>query len=231
MLNSLLAGKCCSNCEIPGWSYDGPTGPSTWPGQTGQNQSPIDLCNEHAKGQPDVISFDYQPVVLDLFNNGRTIQVNAGGHFQLNHEPFKLLQFHFHTPSEHAIKGIRHPLEMHLVHQHADCRLAVVGVFFVEGEANAELEKIWNCIPPEGKQYQTKDVLINPARLLPTNLTRYQYYGSLTMPPCTEGVLWTVLDEPLTVSSEQIKAFQSLFSFDNARDLQKTNGRVIRHGR
>ena len=148
------------------------------------------------------------------------IQVNTAGSgaLSVDGKSFDLLQFHFHTPSEHYIDGAPYPMEVHFVHKAADGTLGVVGVMFEVGAHNATIDKIWNGIG--GK------ISLSGSELLPNSLDYYKYDGSLTTPPCSEGVKWHVVKQPLSVSEKQLLAFQALFSV-NARPVQPLNDRNV----
>lgn len=196
------------------WSFSGQDGPEHWAeldpkfevAKSGQRQSPIDLnAGIHADLSP--IEFDYKNSPLSplrVVNNGHTIKVDykSGSHMTVEGQTYELLQFHFHTPSEHTKNSKHSPMELHFVHKNADEELAVVGVFIEEGQANSA------------------------TKLLPEHMERYEYHGSLTTPPCTEGVLWLVMDEPIHLSSSQIGTFRNLFHA-NARPIQECNSRFI----
>lgn len=221
------------------WSYSGQDGPEHWAeldpkfevAKSGQRQSPIDLNSGiHADLSP--IEFDYKDSPLSplrVVNNGHTIKVDykSGSHMTVEGQTYELLQFHFHTPSEHTKNSKHSPMELHFVHKNADEELAVVGVFIEEGQANSEIEKIWSLIPKDGETAKnTMGQAISAAKLLPEHMERYEYHGSLTTPPCTEGVLWLVMDEPIHLSSSQIGTFRNLFHA-NARPIQECNSRFI----
>lgn len=197
---------------------------------TGLKQSPIDLTNAK-KTKLSELKFSYNPATLDVVNNGHTIQVNVdnGSTLTIGAETFRLLQFHFHTPSEHAKNGYRFPMEAHFVHVNSDGVLAVVGVFMKEGRHNSTIQAIWDAAPhTEGEVHV--DASINQTRLLGSDDEDEEYFaydGSLTTPPCSEGVRWHVLDDTIEVSHEQIEFFEEIIHGGNARHLQELNGRTI----
>ena len=144
---------------------------------------------------------------------------------------YELLQFHFHTPSEERINGRSFDMVVHLVHKSAQGRLAVVAVLLSAGREQAMLQTIWNAMP--GTRDRTRerlDVSINARQLLPAESPYYSYMGSLTTPPCTEGVQWLVMKTPVEMSREQIAHFTALYPM-NARPLQALNDRLIKVGR
>lgn len=173
------------------WTYEGAEGPEFW-GElrpdslcsTGQEQTPID-APATAPTNPADITFNYQPTALTIFNNGHTVQVNydEGSSIDVGGKTYNLKQFYFHTPSEHTLKGQPTDLEMHLVHQSADGQLAVVGVMLKQGAENSTYAPVFNNMPGA-----VNDVTVNAADLLPAERTYYRYNGSLTTPPCSEGV-------------------------------------------
>jgi carbonic anhydrase len=221
------------------WSYQGPTGPEAWGdldpkfqiAKTGTRQSPIDL-DATISAELAELEFDYQDSALTplrVVNNGHTIQVNyePGSHITVDQQDYELLQFHFHTPSEHTKQQRHSPMELHMVHKNADGQLAVVGVFIEEGQANSEIQKIWNLLPNEAaERVSTMGLSVNASKLLPAVKNRFQYNGSLTTPPCSEGVLWLVLENPIELATHQIDTFRQLFS-GNARPIQSAHSRFI----
>ena len=219
------------------WGYTGLTGPANWgdldphykPCKEGMSQSPIDITG--AAGTTDMkLKFDYSPVPLEIMNNGHTIKVNYSGKGTLTvgEKEYKLLQFHFHAPSEGAIKGKRYDLCAHLVHKGSD-GLAVVAVYFDTGLAkgNEFLKKLWMHLPAKtDEKKMMKEIMINAMDMLPKDMSFYHFMGSLTTPPCSEGVKWFVLKNPVPLSAMEKKAFTSIFP-NNARPLQKLNGRKV----
>lgn len=216
------------------WSYEGETGPEAWhelneanAACAGEQQSPIDLAGA-VEAELEDIEINWQPVALgSVVHNGHTIQVNTpdSGGIVLNGEDYKLLQFHFHGPSEHAVDGEPYPMEIHFVHASEEGALAVIGVLVAEGEADATLAEIWSVMPTEPGE-ASSDATIDMTTLLPESDDLYRYAGSLTTPPCSEIVIWTVMEQPITASSVQIKAFGEAVS-PNARPLQALNRRFL----
>lgn len=215
------------------WSYGGSEGPENW-GKLdpefaacveGKEQSPIDLKWSKQKGKRK-ISFHYAEGPLHVVDNGHTIQVNVpvGSYALIDGQRFSLVQFHFHAASEHTFSGRHFPLEAHFVHKNADGKLAVVGVMFETGAKNAGLETVFLNMP--GKAHDEKRAMtkFNPASLLPSVHTHYQYSGSLTTPPCSEGVNWTVLNTPMPISEEQLAQFHRAYVHNN-RPLQELHER------
>jgi len=221
------------------WSYAGDTGPKHWGKlseaystcKSGNNQSPIDLRDVKALGTQGLASLDivYKEVPLKIINNGHSIQVNypLGSYIKVGGHRYELLQYHFHTPSEHYKEGFAYPMEMHFVHKDGDGHLAVMGVLFQEGEANPHLNGLLKRLPKEmGKQEIYNDLKLNPANFLPANTEFYKYSGSLTTPPCSEGVYWMVFKQPIEASAEQIIKMNELMG-ENARPVQPMFSRDV----
>lgn len=140
---------------------------------------------------------------------------------------FNLIQIHFHTPSEHAVSGKRYPLTGHFVHATEGGKLGVLGVMFEVGAANPELAKILAAAPAEKSEpAAVAGVTIDPNGMLPDDQSVYRYMGSLTTPPCSEGVNWHVLRDPITASADQIAAFEKLMG-DSARPVRALNNRLV----
>jgi carbonic anhydrase len=234
---SILAFASLFLCTVTGqeahWGYSGATGPEHWAefGATcasGKAQSPIDIVHPDKKGL-SAIEFAYHPSPLKIINNGHSIQVNygPGSSITLNGKSYQLQQFHFHHQSENELNGRHMPMELHLVHVAQDGSLAVVAVFLKEGHANSTVSTLWSNLPPEmEKEYAPEGVEIDAAGLLPPDHRYETFPGSLTTPPCTEGVTWVVLEKPATLSKEQIAKFAAIYP-NNARPVQPLNGRVI----
>lgn len=212
------------------WSYEGADGPSHWGGlcSSGRNQSPIDVHDAvSAKLAP--LSFEYESLAQDILNNGHTVQVTyaPGSSLAVDSHRYQLQQFHFHAPSENLIDGRQFPLEAHFVHADADGNLAVVAVFFEAGAANAALEKLGKDLPLHAGDKHDLDVRVAAAELMPKAREYYRFSGSLTTPPCSEGVNWLVLKQPITASEKQIAQLHAAMGHDNARPVQPLNARVI----
>lgn len=212
------------------WGYEGELGPAAWATldsdyalcATGRQQSPINLPGEPEPTLADV-TFDYRESAVHIRNNGHTIQVDydGGSRIEIDGQPYELIQFHFHAPSEHTVADESYPIELHLVHQSpADESLAVVGVFVEEGAENAAFAPVWSHLPPEETEGAiATGATVNATGLLPTERTLYRYRGSLTTPHCDEGVIWSVMSAPIRMSASQIAAFTDIFSGNN-RPLQ-----------
>ncbi len=222
--------------EKPHWGYIGEGGPENWGKLSpefsscdlGTAQSPINISSP-IEANLDGLEFNYQKSPLHIINNGHTIQVNyqSESALKLDGETYKLVQFHFHNPSEHKVNDRNFPMELHLVHQNEKGSLAVVGVFLKQGKVNKALEPIWEVLPEkEGKEQIIPNVEINASELLPTDKEFYRYFGSLTTPPCSEKVNWIVYQKPIEVSAAQLQKFAKLFPF-NARPVQNLNRRFL----
>ena len=223
--------------HAPHFAYDGDSGPSHWGELTtdyklcslGKSQSPIDLNGESIEHSVNDIEFHYTDSALNILNNGHTIQVNydVGSNIVLNNKEYKLLQFHFHTPSEHTIDGVSFPMEMHLVHQSEDGALAVVGVMIEEGADNLAYSNIIDNIPATEAEVETIDSEnVDVSSLLPISRKEYRYSGSLTTPPCSEGVQWLVLQDSIQMSTAQLAHFETVLHHNN-RPIQSKNARNI----
>ncbi len=220
-----------SQVQASKWGYHGEHSPEHWGAVSatcaqGQNQSPIDI-NGVVKAELKELAFDYSGQAVSITNNGHTLQasVSEKNTLSVDGKAFELKQFHFHTPSENHVDGQSYPLEAHYVHADATGRLAVVSLFFKLGEANPNLEKLLTLAP---KAEQTVS-LANPfdvAALLPKEKQYYRFNGSLTTPPCSEGVRWLVLKQPLTISEAQVEKFEQLMGHNN-RPIQPLNARVV----
>lgn len=218
------------------WTYGGEAGPSHWgelrpenrPCSVGAQQSPIDLASAMSASISAPAAKWIPARGGMVVNNGHTLQVDVpggGGGITLDGKDYALKQFHFHHPSEHTIDGKQFPLEVHFVHAASTGELAVVGVMFLEGTANPNLDAIWATAPGrEGKAAVAFN--IDASAFMPQDRSAYRYEGSLTTPPCSETVRWTVMATPVTASASQIEAFAALFPF-NARPVQPLNRRYV----
>jgi carbonic anhydrase len=190
-------------------------------------QSPIDIANPN-QADLENISFDYGTTALNILNNGHTVQVNydSGSSIMLDGKTYNLVQFHFHTPSEHTVNNQSYAMEVHFVHSDASGNLAVVGVLVTAGAENSAYAPILNNAPAEEAEEETiAGVTIDADDLLPTSKRYFTYGGSLTTPPCSEGVKWLVLVEPIEMSQAQIDALANILH-NNNRPVQSLNGRT-----
>ncbi|QYF91673.1 carbonic anhydrase family protein [Massilia sp. PAMC28688] len=217
------------------WSYEGETGPANWGRNpawskcgTGNRQSPIDL-RDGMKVDLEQISFDYRPSSFNVVDNGHTIQVNVGhgNSISLQGRSYELQQFHFHRPSEERINGKGFEMVVHLEHKDVEGRLAVVSVMLERGRAQDMIQTVWNNLPLEKHDIVTPAIVLNPADVLPLRREYFTYMGSLTKPPCSEGVLWLVMKEPVQASPAQMALFARLYPL-NARPIQAHSGRVVK---
>ncbi|MBK9362849.1 MAG: carbonic anhydrase family protein [Rubrivivax sp.] len=218
------------------WAYGGDTGPAAWGGlrpefatcANGTRQSPIDIRGGIAVDLEPVV-FDYRASPFTVLDNGHTVQANiaAGNSIVVGGRRFELVQFHFHRPAEERINGRQYDMSVHLVHKDAEGRLAVVGLLLERGAPQPVVQRVWNDLPLEKGYEQPGGQPIDLNALLPPDRGYYTYMGSLTTPPCNEGVLWMVMREPVPVSQAQIDIFSHLYPM-NARPLQSAAGRLIK---
>lgn len=236
----LLCSHTRAQWKTP-WSYEGSTGPEHWGAldpayaacNAGSAQSPIDIRST-AKEKLPTLRFDYHSGPLKyLINNGKTVRVNYHAPDNENflfvgEQRYQLTQFHFHRPSEESIRGETFAMVAHFMHESRDGKVAGVAVLLKSGSANTTVQQIWDYMPlVEGNEHEIPGVSIDPAGLLPRDFGYYTYEGSLTAPPCTEGVTWFVLKSPVEISSAQIAAFAKLYLHD-VRPGQPLNGRIVR---
>lgn len=230
-----LAACGSATAEHPHWGYVGEGGPEHWGTlsseyaacDSGTQQSPIDLGNPSSQDLTN-IEFSYQPSAINILNNGHTVQVNydEGSYIQVDEARYDLLQFHFHAPSEHTEAGQSFPAEVHLVHKDAEGRLAVVGVLLVEGAESAALAPVWAYLPAGESEAHTAEGSVNAAEFLPVEQATYRYAGSLTTPPCSEGVSWFVMMEPVELSAEQLDQLRAIIDGSN-RPVQDLGEREV----
>jgi carbonic anhydrase len=222
------------------WSYRGSTAPAKWsmlePDYAacgiGKLQSPIDIRDADAeRADLPAIDFDYKPSPLKIIDNGHTIQVDyaPGSSITVEGRRYELVQFHFHRPSEEKINGKGADMVAHLVHRDSDGHLAVVAVLLEAGRSSSLIETLWKNLPKEkGREREVPGVQVNAADLLPANKAAYYTFtGSLTTPPCSEGVTWLVLKARTSISKAEVARFAHLYPM-NARPTQPVNGREIR---
>jgi carbonic anhydrase len=232
--------------DEPVWHYDGGEGPQHWGELTprfalcraGRQQSPIDIVLPTRGGDVPSVRLQFPPATLriahhehvaDGINNGHTIQINYddGDTLSLGESSFDLVQYHFHSPSEHTLSGRRYPMEMHMVHRSASGALAVVGVLVAQGHHHAAFDPVWTNLPrAKGVETHYEHVTVDVDALLPVSHASYRYQGSLTTPPCTEGVEWIVLSTPIELDRQQIDTFRAIIH-DNSRPVQALNGRMV----
>ncbi|MDO9392411.1 MAG: carbonic anhydrase family protein [Methylotenera sp.] len=234
--NASKPGNGKSSEHKPHWTYAGKEGPESWGKlspefitcDVGRNQSPINI-EETARASLKPLKAIQKFAAKDIVNNGHTVQINfkEGNMLALDNAAFQMKQVHFHSPSENTIRGKSFPLEAHFVHADSKGNLAVIGVMYTEGKANVALAKLWEQLPNEaGEPVELKNRVI-PSDLIPENRGYYRFSGSLTTPPCSEGVRWLLIKTPSTASKEQIEAFKRAVNHDNNRPVQPLNGRLI----
>jgi carbonic anhydrase len=220
------------------WSYNGKTGPLNWgkldPANKacsqGREQSPIDIRGAHLNRDLKPIQFHYLSGPVTLENDGNTVivHVNPGSYILVDGTRYELQQFHFHHPSEEAVKGKLTDMDVHLVHKSSDGKMVEIAVRFAmdRGDANAVLATLWLHLPATKGALEKVTELVNPGGFLPLDRGYWTYMGSQTTPPCTEGVRWFVYEDVISLSRSQLEAFTRLFRL-NSRPLQDTNGRKI----
>ncbi len=239
-LSLIIAGLCLTSSSLAGekvhWGYSGHGGPEHWgelapeysPCSKGRNQSPVNLTGM-IESDLSPIAINYQSCGNEILNNGHTIQVNCkpGSTITVDGHKFELKQFHFHSPSENTIEGHSYPMEAHFVHSDNEGNLAVIAVMFKAGEKNAELEKAWVHMPENSNEKYALPKNLDANALLPHNHDYYRFNGSLTTPPCSEGVWWLVMKSFDTASEEQIDKFSHIMHHPNNRPVQPANARAI----
>ena len=218
------------------WAYNGAGGPEQWGGMkpefsacaTGSRQSPIDI-RSGVRVDLEPIQFDYRPTGFRVVDNGHTIQVNVGGgnSIEVQGRRYDLLQFHFHRPSEERIDGRQFDMVAHLVHKDPEGRLAVVAVLLDRGSAHPLVQTVWNNLPLEKNTEVAAGTSLDMTNLLPADRRYFTYMGSLTTPPCSEGVLWMVMQQPVPIAVDQVNVFSRLYPM-NARPIQSASGRLIK---
>ena len=235
--------RVTGNTDV-GWSYSGEAGPQNWAKlradyglcASGKRQSPIAIHpGTTLIGPAAAINFHYTPTGASVVNDGRTIRVvlapsssSADNTLEVRGSSFRLTEINFHTPSEIEVDGKRYPMAAHLVHKNAAGQTAILVVLLASGDANNLIDKVWTYLPLDTADHvDMPDRLLNVNELLPADQRYYQFMGSLSTPPCTEGVLWLVIEQPLSLSPAQLRVFTQLFPM-NARPLQAVNGRPVR---
>ena len=229
------AAAAVSDGHAAHWGYGGAGGPEQWGGMkaefstcsTGTRQSPIDI-RSGVRVDLEPIQFDYRPSGFRVIDNGHTIQVNVGGgnSIEVQGRRYDLVQFHFHRPSEERIDGRQFDMVAHLVHKDPEGRLAVVAVLLDRGSVHPLVQTIWNNLPLEKGEEVAAKAALDMNHLLPADRRYFTYMGSLTTPPCSEGVLWMVMQQPVPIATDQINVFSRLYPM-NARPIQSAAGRLI----
>ncbi|WP_375748822.1 carbonic anhydrase [Vibrio sp. HN007] len=231
IITTLLASLLTCNVHASDWGYDEHTGPEYWGKisktcETGKNQSPINI-SETVQGEMQSLNLDYDGKVIGMINNGHTLQAKVEGKNTLtvDNKMFELKQFHFHTPSENLIHNKQYPLEAHFVHVDKEGNLAVVSVMFEIDKPNSQITKLSTNLPEEGEA----TTLIEPfaiSEMLPTYNSYYRFNGSLTTPPCSEGVRWFILSETKTLSTNQEETLNKAMG-NNNRPIQDIYARKV----
>ena len=220
------------------WTYEGEEGPEHWGDlapsyatcKTGGEQSPIDIPASVASAELAGIALSYAPAPVAIVDNGHTVQVNfVGGSnaITIAGKEYKLLQYHFHKHSEHTLGGAPLPLEVHLVHKASDGRLAVLGAFYSVGAVNEALQGVFDAMHSATATATSLPFTFDPSVLLPSDRAGWTYDGSLTTPPCSEGVKWNVFAAVQEVSEDQLAAFHH---DPSARPVQPLGARTLHGG-
>lgn len=229
--------------EVPAapidWSYGGAGGPQAWANLkpeyqlcgSGQRQSPIHIEESAAlQGPNETLGFDYRPSSGIVLNDGRTLRVEVQGEnlLTVRGSSYRLEYFDFQHPAGEMVNHAGFAMGVHLVHRNAQGQAAIVAVLLQPGDESAFIDKIWTYVPlDQGDRVGMPAGWFDVATLLPQDQRYYQFFGSLTQPPCTEGVLWMVLKQPVTLSAAQLRLFTQMFPA-NARPVQALNGRIVR---
>lgn len=245
ILLSLLSGFISSSltaayaAETVHWDYESEDATSQWGSlsphyqlcSTGKNQSPINITDAHKVKKKHKLKIEYEISPQDILFNGHTIQVNAkdqSDYMILDNDKFYLKQFHFHTPSENKINSRSYPMEVHFVNENAHEQLTVMAVMFELGKENREWTSLWKDLSPQENDDRVLSQPIDLDDLLPKQRDYYRTTGSLTTPPCTEGVNWVIFKHPISISAQQLEAFKTLLKHHaNNRQIQPNNNRMI----
>ncbi|WP_295999080.1 carbonic anhydrase [Rugamonas sp.] len=218
------------------WAYEGEDGPANWNKVnvdwarcgSGSRQSPIDI-RDGMKVDLEQITFDYHPSSFSVTDNGHTVQVQVGGgnFITVQNRMYELTEFHFHRPSEERINGRGYEMVAHLVHRDGEGHLAVLALLMERGKPQSAVQTVWNNLPLEKFDTAAPSIVLDPNDLLPQRRDYFTFMGSMTTPPCDEGVLWLVMKEPIQASPAQMALFSRLYPY-NARPVQPSSGRIIK---
>ena len=220
------------------WSYSGVTGPGRWAEldpsyaacSVGRRQSPVDLADA-TPGEHGDLALSYHLNQVTFTDSGPTLTVTAepGGVMTYGGRQYDFVELHFHTPSEHTFSGSHADLEAHFVHRARDRSIAVVGVLFSAAEGDHRIDEFLTAIPERPGGSMTPQRLKDLQRLIPLGSRRYRYEGSLTTPPCTEGVQWIVMQHSQPVGRSALAVYTDRYPANN-RPVQPLNDRTITHG-
>lgn len=251
----LSLSTTASLAEDPQWSYKDQALPAGWASlmsdespppknfpyaecANGHSQTPVEISDSSQERILNVPSIKWKTFQADFYNNGHSVQVqptedaDESGTLWVGKDIYPLVQLHVHSPAEHVLSGLRYPVEIHFVHIRDDGRMAVIGVLASVGAANAEFQKILDNTPntPGVPTHNETQIPFNAKKLLPEGpKTFFTYAGSLTTPPCTEGVSWFLYTRPITISAEQLASLESFYK-GNFRVLQPLDDRsIVRH--
>lgn len=219
------------------WGYAGALAPQHWGAldpafkacAEGQMQSPVNI-EAYQPEELERLQIAYAPMAMHVVNSGKGVgvKVEPGSKFMAENKVYDLQAFKFQSPSEHYVNGAPYPLEMQLLHTDENGKIAALSVFFKLGLANPVIQSIWDNIPAgAGEEAMREDVMLDLSGLMPEEGAYYTYDGSLSIPPCSEGVKWYVLKTPVEISLEQLHVLQALYPM-NARPVQHLNGRVVK---
>jgi carbonic anhydrase len=226
-----------TDCTNVHWTHQGEHGQEHWTDLCtgfstcgGSSQSPINITGAVPGETLSPLEPDYGFTSIEIENNGHTIEFvcDAGSSLTVGNMQYQLLQFHYHGNSENTVEGTQYPLEVHFVNKATDGTYAVIGLFFTDGgdTTNALFSQFLAQFPTEEGTYENDSIELDLSSLLPSNLSYYNYSGSLTTPPCSETVSWYVLKNTVAASTAQIAQFQAILD-NNFREVQPLNGRVI----
>ncbi|WP_258105391.1 carbonic anhydrase [Marinoscillum sp. MHG1-6] len=221
------------------WTYSGDQGPDHWSELnpeysdcSGERQSPVDIDATHCINQQKELYFSYHPFYAELFNNGHTLmeRIMEPKSMHFDGEEYSLVQFHFHTPSEHHINGREFPMEIHFVHKNVKGDFGVIGILIEEGASrNHFLDHFKNCIPSHASEVKRGGEMVSISEAFPAHTNNFYYYdGSLTTPPCSENVHWIIFEESITAQKDQIEAIHRVINDDN-RPIQQLGSRMVYH--
>jgi carbonic anhydrase len=231
----LVAGAGAQNAP---WSYLGKNGPLNWgrldPAyracSQGHEQAPIDIRGAHLNKGLAPLEFHYITGAVTVENTGNLIvvHVNPGSTMTADGVKYELQELTFHRPSETAVKGKLTDMDVEMLHKSADGKMAIVEVRFVmdRDQPNAVMAALWPHLPPRAGAQEKLAEPVNAGGFLPGDRGYWTFMGSLTTPPCTEGVRWFVMEQNLSLSREQVRQFSGMFRM-SSRPLQDTHGRKI----